>query len=123
MDVLVVEDDHAGRHLLGMILETRDHSVRAFSGGVDALVAARESTPGLLIVDLLLGGDYSGLDLVAAFRADPTLRAVPILVLTGVTAPSDLRRARDIGASACLPKPVDVRHLLRVVDSLTVGQP
>lgn len=121
MDVLVVEDDHAGRDLLTMILENRGYNVESYTNAVDALRAARTSHPDILVTDLMLGGARSGLDLVSAFRADVALRSVPILVLTGVTRSSDLQVAYEHGADTCLPKPVDISRLLSAIDSLVAN--
>jgi CheY-like chemotaxis protein len=40
-------------------------------------------------------------------RADPTIRAVPVVILTSSNQPSDVRRAYALGANSYLVKPVD----------------
>ena len=123
MHVLVVEDDLAGRELLGMILESRGFSVTTCITAQEALATAPHIEPQLLVTDLMLGaGDATaGLELVGAFRSDPRVNSVPILVLTGITGPYDLARAREYGADACLPKPVDVSRLMVEIDNLVIG--
>ncbi|ORI25479.1 response regulator [Rhodococcus sp. 1168] len=118
MNVLVVEDDRAGRELLGMVLESRGHRVDSYANGQGALLAARVSHPDILIADLMLSSGYTGLDLVIAFRADDGLKSIPILVLTGMSRSAELRLARESGADVCLTKPVDIPQLLSTIEAL-----
>lgn len=122
MFVMVVEDDLAGRALLGMILENTGHRVEGYASGHEAWAAARAAAPDLLITDVRLGDDFSGLDLLSRFRAHPHLQKVPVIVLTGATTAADLQAVRDHGADRCLTKPLDVPELRNAVASLSPAE-
>ena len=53
----------------------------------------------------------NGLELIRQMKAQPTLKRVPIIVISSAE-PRDLRQAIDLGARAALPKPVEYIDLL-----------
>ncbi|MCU0773575.1 MAG: PAS domain S-box protein [Ideonella sp.] len=69
----------------------------------------------LILLDMHLP-DGTGLDVLAALRADPALRSVPVVVVSADAMASQVDAALAAGASAYLTKPVSVSELLRVVD-------
>jgi PAS domain S-box-containing protein len=75
---------------------------------------ARQRTD-LILLDMHLP-DGNGLDVLAALRADPALRPVPVIVVSADAMASQVEAALAAGASAYLTKPVSVSELLRVVD-------
>ena len=81
--ILVAEDDNTFRHVLEMLLG--EHwNVEAFADGRKVLDAARKGTPDLVLADLLMAG-LDGFGLVRELRADAATRAVPVIVITGLT--------------------------------------
>src|SRR5215470_10888562 len=65
--------------------------------------------PDLILLDLALpipGPD--GRDVLAELKGDATLRAIPVLVLTGSTDPGDVTLCYQLGANAYVPKPASV---------------
>ncbi|MEU4375214.1 response regulator [Pseudonocardia alni] len=125
MHVIAVDDDHAGRELLRMVLEASGHTVRtaASVAGVPEIAAAAVGTT-VVVTDLLMGGaGDDGYRLIEAIRSDPALDPVGVVAVTGVTSGRDLARARAIGADACIAKPIDVTHFLRVLDEVVATRP
>jgi CheY-like chemotaxis protein len=59
----------------------------------------------------------SGTDLLDALRADPRTAEIPVVVVTADATPSQIQRLRDSGVAAYLTKPIDIRELLRVVET------
>lgn len=120
MNVIAVDDDHAGRELLRMVLEAAGHAVRTSASAGDAIVLVRASpAPTVVVTDLLMGVTRDeGYRLIERIRLDPRLDPIGIIALTGVTSGRDLARARAIGADACLPKPIDVPRFLGVLDEV-----
>ena len=120
MNVIAVDDDHAGRELLRMVLEVAGHTVQTSAGAAGVLdLAGASPGPTIVVTDLLMGaGQDEGYRLIESIRSDPLLDAVGVVALTGVTSGKDLARARAAGADACLCKPIDVHGLLRVLDEV-----
>jgi len=58
------------------------------------------------------------LALTSALRSDPTMKSVPIVVVTAYGGASDWRELRSLGADRFLVKPLDIDTLVSVVRSL-----
>ncbi len=79
-----------------------------------ATLRASESPPDLILLDINMPG-MSGIDVLAAVKADPRLARVPVVMLTSSELPADVARAYELGASGYISKPSylhDVRAVL-----------
>ena len=109
--VLLVDDDPTARAMLAAALgETLGHQVVTASSGEDALVAALQFSPQIVITDWVMPG-MSGLDLCRALRAAEWGKKMYILMLTGLDAREDVAEAFEAGVDDYLGKPVDLRML------------
>jgi PAS domain S-box-containing protein len=79
--ILLVDDDPMLIELLQAILLPPDYEVIAAINGVGAIEQMMSNLPDVIILDLLMP-DMSGFELLAALRADPRTRDLPVLVLT-----------------------------------------
>jgi PAS domain S-box-containing protein len=116
----VAEDDSTFRHVLEMLLG--EHwSVEAFPDGRKVLDAARREIPDLVLADLLMAG-LDGYGLVRELRSDAATRAVPVIVITGLTEEEARIKALEAGANDFLIKPFSNRELvLRVSTHLEMA--
>ncbi len=117
--VLHIEDNLANLELVEQVL-TRSGAVEllaAMSGSL-GLELARDQRPDLVLLDLHLP-DMPGTELLDALQADPRTADIPVVVVTADATPSQVERLRDIGVAAYLTKPIDIRELLGVVESVT----
>ena len=109
--VLVVDDTPAG---LGVVCDTlRREGVRvllAESGAAARAVLAR-TLPDLVLLDVVMP-DEDGFALCAALQAEPRWRALPVIFLTSVDAPTQKVRAFAAGAVDYVTKPVHVPELV-----------
>jgi two-component system alkaline phosphatase synthesis response regulator PhoP len=96
-----------------MLEEAGCRTVSATSG-VEALRLARELTPAVIFLDLLLPR-ISGYDVLRILQTDDALHATPVVVVSAVGTES---RSALGGASAILDKPVDRAALLAVLRSI-----
>ena len=92
-------------------------AVDIVADAASALDRLRGTTVDLVILDLSLGGDQ-GLGLLAAVRASPDLRALPVVVLSGTTDTSMVQRSYDLGANCFVRKPVRVVELVPAVRAI-----
>jgi CheY-like chemotaxis protein len=110
--ILTVDDDPIVRADLRVILEDAGFSVVPDArDGAEAVEHARRHTPDLIVLDLGL----PGLD---GFGAAATIRRasdVPIVALTGHSAPDMLQRASDAGADSYVLKPFSEAGLLATI--------
>lgn len=121
--VLGVEDNEASALLLQRVVEREPGLLFVGSSTVaGALEILRRRVPSMVLLDLHLA-DGSGEDVLAAMRSDPTLRPVPVVVVTADADPAAMRRAVAAGAVDFLPKPVSVAQLRDVIRRLTCVVP
>lgn len=113
--VLVVDDDASIRQFLRLALTDRGYEVVTAENGEAALAAIRATPPRLVLLDMRMPV-MDGWTFAAAYRELPAPRA-PLVVLTA--ARDAAQYAREIDAAAFLPKPFDLRGLLRLVAELT----
>jgi CheY-like chemotaxis protein len=115
--VIVVDDDPDTLDLVCETLVLRGFSVRAFERARDALEAAIEDAPDLVVTDLFMT-PLGGGELARALRREPSTRAVPIIALTGTVDPEwDLLRSFD----KYLIKPFDPFALADVLTALLLS--
>jgi len=91
--------------------------LRVASSGAQALAAAREQRPDLLLLDLHLG-DMLGTEVKAQLDADAATRDLPCIVLSADATAERRRAARAVGVLDYLTKPVDVPVLLERVTTV-----
>ena len=115
--ILIVEDNALNIKLFCDLLEAHGHTTRAVTDSRQALDAAREFAPDLVITDIQLP-HVSGLELIRMIRADDRLAEVPIMAVTAYATSGDEDRARDIGAQAYVAKPISVARFVQTVDEL-----
>jgi CheY-like chemotaxis protein len=121
MRILLVDDDALVRRELERVLRQRGHDVCWSATGEGALLLLRSEQPDVMILDMKLGpGGMSGWDVAREQRLDPTTRAIPIIVLSGM-APADVRAGAHAvedalaGSILILGKPCDVDLLDRAL--------
>jgi two-component system, OmpR family, alkaline phosphatase synthesis response regulator PhoP len=109
--VLVVEDEHDIAGLIKHTLERGgDTTVEVAGSGDQALKAASEEPPDLIILDLNLPV-LGGLEVCRLLRARPATARTPIIMLTARTAEGDRVTGLDAGADDYVTKPFSPREL------------
>ena len=118
MRILHVEDNLANLALVEQILARHQEIelIAATMGGV-ALELARRHKPDVILLDLHLP-DMSGIDVLGRLRADPSTTSIPVVVVSADATPDRMARLDTTSVAAYLTKPIDVRELLRVIESV-----
>jgi two-component system cell cycle sensor histidine kinase/response regulator CckA len=107
-------------------IETRDYVARLFgdgwrveavADGPQALDAVRREPPDLVLADVLLSGS-EGVPLLAALRADPRTRSVPVILLSARPGEEARLQALEAGADDYLAKPFAARELMARVEGI-----
>lgn len=111
----MVDDNELQREVVADLLESEGYAVQVAATGAEALAAARAAPPDVLVLDLLLP-DTDGATVLAALRTEPDLRAMHVVITTGVRSPS-VRRLP--GVDAALFKPFGPRELLDAIEAVT----
>ena len=117
--VLVVEDDQEIADVLRRTLRQEGHEVRSAGDGEEALSAAAEFVPDLIILDLGL----PKLDGVEVLRRLRSSNDVPVLILTARADLEDRVEGLDTGADDYLVKPFERQELLARMRALMRRRP
>ena len=116
--VAVVEDEPEMRKALRRLLACRGFRVKEYEGGEAFLAALGSESLDCLLLDLHMVG-LTGIEVLEALciRKIP----VPVIVITAHNEPGTAERARALGVSAYLKKPVDRDVLLSAIAEATAG--
>jgi CheY-like chemotaxis protein len=114
--ILLVEDDATNRKLVRVVLgDKKRYRILEAASVAEALALLGSEKPDLLLLDIRLA-DGSGLDVIAAFRANRTFDDVPAVAVTAQAMKDDEARFLAAGFDGYLSKPVDTRRLPEVVE-------
>jgi len=115
-NILVVDDQPANVRVVGALLNRHGYGVVTATSGPDALAAVAEQSPDLILLDMMMPG-MDGFELLAALRAQPALKQVPVVFLTAAQDRDLLLRAFDAGAVDYVTKPFMPEELLARVSA------
>ncbi|MCA9318373.1 response regulator [Candidatus Saccharibacteria bacterium] len=101
--ILLVEDDDALANVYVMRLQAESFDVHRVANGEDALAAAREYKPDLVLLDAMMP-KISGFDVLDILRNTPDTANLKIIMLTALSQDSDKQRAQGMGADDYLVK-------------------
>lgn len=121
--ILVIDDDPEVRQLVRIMLTRVGMDVidaETVSKGVRSL--ANPPLPDLVLLDLMLPGE-SGMDFLRQVRARSAFNAMPIIVLSALVDPNQIRDALAAGADRYLTKPYIANNLVSYVqETLRTGR-
>ena len=120
--ILIVEDNALNVKLFCDLLAAHGHEPQAVTDSRQAMDAAHDFSPDLVITDIQLP-HVTGLDLIKMLREDEELSEVPIMAVTAYSAKGDEERIRAAGAQAYVSKPISVMRFAQTVDDLLQAEP
>ena len=109
--ILVVEDHEENRRILRLLLHSAGFELVEAETAEDGLALAASSRPDLILMDIQLPG-IDGYEATRRLKADPTLRHIPIIVVTSYALSGDDAKAFAAGCDAYVTKPFVPRQLL-----------
>jgi CheY-like chemotaxis protein len=121
MRILVVEDQDSIRRMIEALVQARGYQVTAASSGVKALDMATVEAPDLVLLDLMMPGQFDGFEVCRRLRAEPATRSIPIIVITAMDDDAARSRASEAGANAFYTKPFSPIALLKEIERLGVN--
>ena len=109
--ILVVEDQEDNRQILRDLLASVGYQMIEAVDGEAGLAAAKAERPDLILMDIQLPL-VDGYEATRRIKADPELKAIPVIVVTSYALSGDEVKARAAGADAYVTKPYSPRLLL-----------
>jgi len=109
--ILVIDDDPEACELIERNLTKDGFKVITATSGEQGLRLAHEIQPAVITLDVMMP-DMDGWSVLRALKADPTLRHIPVIMLTMM---DDRSRGYSLGAVDYLTKPVDREQLSKTL--------
>lgn len=109
--ILIADDNPSNADLLDAHLDGSGLETKLVHNGADALTAAREWGPDLILLDVMMP-KMSGFEVCRRLRADPATVGVSVLMITALDQPNDVETAVDAGTDDFITKPINKTELL-----------
>ena len=115
--ILVVDDDEHILRSLAQYLELEDFDVTTASSGTEALQRFEESTPDLMVLDVMMPG-MDGFEVLQKVRQGADTAALPVLMLTARDQHADIMKGYQMGATSYLVKPFNLDELVEAINEV-----
>lgn len=116
MNIYIVEDDVSISKLIEYALKSKDYDVKAFENGNDFFEELENSSPDLILLDIMLP-DINGIEILERIRKNKYTEEIPVIMLTAKNTEIDIITALDKGADDYISKPFSVLELLSRVNA------
>ncbi|MFW5815928.1 MAG: response regulator transcription factor [Wenzhouxiangella sp.] len=116
-NILIADNEANLLMSLEYLMQRQGFGVSLARDGLEAMTAIRRQAPDLVIVDAAMPGQ-SGFEICQQVRADPRLRAMPIVMLSAKARATDIAKGRAMGADAYVVKPFSTNELVDQVCNL-----
>lgn len=120
--ILIIDDDPDLREMLQLFLSQSDHQVLLASDGLEGLRLAWENQPDLILLDVVLP-TVDGHQVLRRLKSMPETKAIPVIMLTAVTAARQVQDLIGSGADDYIIKPFEPYALLQRLKRIVPIQP
>ncbi|WP_078121154.1 response regulator [Thiosocius teredinicola] len=115
--ILIIDDSPTEQHVLTKILQQGGHEAFTASDGEAGIAAAKEQTPDVILMDVVMPG-INGFQATRKLSRDPQTQHIPVLMVTTKDQDTDREWGMRQGAKGYLVKPVDGSELLQKIGDL-----
>lgn len=118
--ILVVDDDVEMAVIMEQILRKAGYEVLLAHDGLQAIEQSKKSCVDLILLDVRMPF-FSGFWFCDAFKQREATKSIPIIMVSGILDDDNIKKAMDLGASACLRKPFKPAELIGLVEEHLVS--
>ena len=115
--LLIVDDNPANLEIMQARLARQGYEILTAADGDEALALARERTPDLILLDVMMPGK-DGIQVCRELKGDRSLPFMPIILVTAKSDPDDIVTGLDAGGDEYITKPIDHAALIARVRSI-----
>lgn len=119
--VLLVEDNYDNFEMVRFLLERAGYTVVGAHTGREAVTAAHENKPDVILMDLSLP-EMDGWEAAREIKNDPEIANIPLIALTAHTLPGDRKKAIEAGFDDYISKPINVPAFYDIVKDVLKGK-
>lgn len=113
--ILVVEDSATQRQMIADFLEDSDFQVKIARNGVEALQRLRDSSPDVVLLDVLMP-EMNGYEVCRRIKNDPKTQDIPVIMCSAKITQVDRYWGMKIGADAYIGKPFKQNELIETIE-------
>lgn len=115
--ILIIDDEPDNFDVIETLLDSENYELHYAPGGQQALDCLSSFQPDVILLDVMMP-DLDGMEVCRRIKSDPQWQAVPIIMVTALTAKDDLARCIAAGADDFISKPVNGVELRARVHSM-----
>lgn len=115
--ILVVDDSTTNVVLLDAILSEKGYKIIKALSAMEAYTCIEKSLPDLILLDLLMP-QINGFDFLKKIKGDIHTQNIPVIVISAVTNPDDIRLTKNLGAAEFVEKPINIQNLKEMVEKM-----
>ena len=113
--VLIIEDEKLIVVSTQMVLEAAGFRVESANNGEDGLNKARDVTPDLILLDIMMPG-IDGWETLTRLKRDPATAGIPVVIFTAREHARGHQRSAEMGAVDYFRKPFEPDELIELVE-------
>lgn len=115
-EILLVEDSPTQAVEMQYFLEKRGYSSSVAHTGKEALEILKSRKPAIIISDIIMP-EMNGFELCRHIKNDQNLRHIPVILLTGLSEPSDVIQGLSAGAEDYILKPYNNEEIVKKIET------
>jgi DNA-binding response OmpR family regulator len=119
--ILIVDDEKLILISTRIVLESVGYTVITAASGEEALTKAREESPGLILLDIMMPG-IDGWETLSRLKDTPESKDIPVIIFTAREHSRGRQLAREMGAADYFQKPFEPDELIAIVEEHLVTQ-
>jgi CheY-like chemotaxis protein len=121
--ILIVEDNVGNWVIANMLLERAGAKVFFERWGTRTIEVAESVCPlDCIVLDLMFPRGISGYDIFERFKQCPRLSSIPVVLVTAADAVAEMPKARGLGFSGFIGKPVSFMDFSRQIADVISGE-
>ena len=119
--ILIVDDDNDFVEAMTSILESKGYGVISASNGTEGFAKAKETSPDLMLLDVMMSTKTEGFDLARNLKSENSTKDIPVIMITGIRKDMNLPFGFEpdpdyLPVKALLEKPIKPDELIRAVE-------
>lgn len=116
--ILIIDDDPSLQQLVKVLIERAGmEPISALNAVEAAQILRQRPLPDLVILDMMLP-EVSGIDFLKQMRARTVFDALPVIILSALADPAQIREGLEAGADRYLTKPYLANNLIKTVQEV-----
>ncbi len=115
--IFIIEDNHKYVELVTRALIS-DYHVSCTDTADKGIELCKAFVPDIILLDINLTGNQSGIDLLKSIKSDESLAYLPVLIMSGISSSEIISDSLKYGANDYIVKPFEINHLIYKIKNL-----